>query len=137
MTGGFDDAASPFEPSLRRTDPIEKPGTSHRNRRLDRIDTTDFVAPGSIPVVVAHRFEHEAPRVEPERHEVRLRILKKDLRLTPRSIQVGNIEADVSEHLKTLTAGRGRPGGRPPAATMAHWSTTRPLTCVLGTDRKT
>ena len=35
----------------------------------------------SVAVVMAYRFEHEAPRVEPEGREVRLRILGKDLRL--------------------------------------------------------
>jgi len=30
---------------------------------------------------MAYRFEHETPRVQPERCEVRLRILRKDLRL--------------------------------------------------------
>src|SRR6202011_1600503 len=55
-----------------------------------------------------------------------------DAVITPRSIQVGNIDADVSEHQATLTAGRRRPGARPLAAAMAHWSTTRPLTCSLG-----
>src|SRR5262245_26025251 len=165
---------------------------------------------------MTHRFEQQAPRVEPEGREVRLRISRKDLRLVqhapaklcrefsdggvdgvhrrtgphhegevleaglvpripgrlggwveevgtrlaghravgelvvgieenlepdqrhhravvpPRGIQIGDIDADVSEHLATLTAGRGRPGGRPSASAMAHWSRTRPVTCGLG-----
>src|SRR3982074_325659 len=40
-----------------------------------------FRCSGSVAVVMAYRFEHDAPRVKPEGREVRLRILRKDLRL--------------------------------------------------------
>src|ERR1700738_75728 len=42
--------------------------------------TTQVSTSRSATVVMAYRFEHDAPRVQPEGREVRLRVLRKDLR---------------------------------------------------------
>jgi hypothetical protein len=64
MTGGFGECRVAVEPSRTGTDPIENFGTTGRDHPSYWIATTDFVDRRSIPVVMAHRFEHEAPRVE-------------------------------------------------------------------------
>ena len=61
--------------------------------------------------MVADRFEHEAPWVEPERREVRLRISRKDLLLvqhTPAKLPASSAPTEctafTAERVRTMNA---------------------------------